>query len=215
MSYGAAAMTGRAILLVALGACGRGHGSVERSEPMRPTSAPECFADEDCAGGLCAEGRCVAAPHADDEAAAETPAIDVEPRQRPGPNNLRVDCHTDGDCSGGVCCTNAYQYESLCLDEDTCTGGNPDHRGLIDACLTDAQCQRRNGSRPVCCHDPADRNYCAPVRETCLPVEPCNQPGDCRDAAAGPCCSRHGFYQETHCLPVFFSAHEGECADPL
>jgi hypothetical protein len=66
----------------------------------------------------------------------------------------------------------------------------------------------------VCCHDLRDRNYCAPVRETCQPLRACEGPADCASNATDLCCTRHPYYGGSFCTNTFFAASESECATP-
>lgn len=131
----------------------------------------------------------------------------------PGPDNLTIECTLHEECPGdgeleGICCTTAGMYLSTCglFDQERyCTGGQR------DACLTDAQCQARRADRPFCCHDRGSRNYCAPVRETCEPLIPCDAPSDCSASPSQPCCVPHEYYGTGYCTSAFFSTNESQC----
>lgn len=124
-----------------------------------------------------------------------------------GPSNPNVGCRTDSECAGTqVCCTLVNAYTSQCVDIAEC------HEGLHDACLTDQQCQaRRPGEWSVCCHDLRDRNYCAPIAETCQPLMPCESPADCAGNATEVCCSPHPYYGVSMCTSEFFANPDRDC----
>lgn len=146
-------------------------------------------------------------------ASSETGAPDSRPDEGDGELGVgtvdqpSVGCLSDANCGAGqVCCTLALSYLSDCVDAADC------HEGLHDACLTDAQCQaRRPGDWSVCCHDLRDRNYCAPVAETCQPLVPCEGPADCADNGTDVCCTRHPYYGTSFCTNTFFAASESDC----
>ncbi len=118
-----------------------------------------------------------------------------------------VNCLADAECaSGEVCCTSPLGYLSDCVAAAEC---NP---GLHDACLVDAQCAARRPEWSVCCHDRGNRNYCAPVRETCQPLVGCESAADCRDNGSDTCCSEHPYYGGRWCTNEFFANNvERDC----
>ena len=122
-----------------------------------------------------------------------------------GPDNPSVGCYAHSDCPAvgddpGVCCSAALRYESVCSTESACGPGGR------DACVVDEQCPpRRPGSWTVCCHDRFDRNYCAPGRETCQPLVPCESPSDCVGNGTEVCCSYSEFYQRDYCTSEFLA----------
>ena len=118
-----------------------------------------------------------------------------------------VNCLADGECaSGEVCCTSPLGYLSDCVAAAEC---NP---GLHDACLVDEQCVARRPDWSVCCHDRGNRNYCAPVRETCQPLVGCETVDDCRDNGSDTCCSEHPYYGGRWCTNEFFANNvERDC----
>ena len=129
----------------------------------------------------------------------------------PGPDHPLVECRRHEECPGagddpGVCCTRAvYQYHSFCSTLSECGAGGR------DACLTDEQCAAREPSRPVCCHDRGFSHYCAPVPETCQPIEPCETFADCGNENR-ICCSRHEYYRFYVCTTSFLAnSPEVEC----
>jgi len=123
-----------------------------------------------------------------------------------GPDNPSVGCYAHSDCPAvgddpGVCCSAALRYESVCSTESACGPGGR------DACVVDEQCPpRRPGSWTVCCHDRFDRNYCAPSRETCQPLVPCESTTDCVGNGTEVCCSYSEFYQRDYCTSEFLAS---------
>lgn len=157
-------------------------------------------------------------PPADTAAAADLPRApdlgeapeDTGPPP-PGPDHPLVDCARHESCPDdgddpGVCCTKAvYDYHSWCSTLAECGPGGR------DACLTDEQCQARDASRPVCCHDRGFSHYCAPALETCQPIEPCDSYADCGNENR-ICCSRHEYYRLYVCTNTFLAnSPEFEC----
>lgn len=121
----------------------------------------------------------------------------------PGPDHLSVGCATHDACPDdgadpGVCCTVPERFRSECSTLSVCGPGGR------DACLTDEQCGARDPSRPVCCHDRARMNYCAPVIETCQPIEPCETWADCGQENR-VCCSVHNWYRMRTCTSTFLA----------
>jgi len=139
------------------------------------------------------------------DAGHDVPAPEADAGPEEGPDQPQVGCLTDADCpddgdGARVCCTEALRYVSQCVPEAVCGAGRQ------DACLTDEQCAaRRPGQWSVCCHDRGDRNYCAPLQETCQPLVPCEGPDDCRGSEAGECCSSHTYYRTDLCTVPFLA----------
>lgn len=163
-------------------------GAIDAPDETPDTaSAPDTAAVPDVVAG---------APDAEDDAL-----------QTGTPDAPRVGCLSDRDCTAGtLCCTLATSYLSACVPPEDC------HAGLHDACLTDAQCAaRRPGEWTACCHDLRDRNYCAPLTETCQPLVPCETPADCADNGNETCCTRHPYYGRSFCTSEFFAIPERDC----
>jgi len=199
---------GCAMLVIAVGAGCEGPGATSGADQTVTDAIADAIVPDTVGEvGIADTGTSVSDGAGDDAQGDDTVVPGADTAGGASHDNPDVGCRVDSECgAGNVCCTLPSSYFSACVADADCSAG------LKDACLTDEQCSaRRPGQWSVCCHDRGNRNYCAPIRETCQALVACQTPADCAGNGSEVCCSPHPYYRAYFCTSEFFAVPARDC----